>query len=157
MATGSTCCTIDVEPKIWDLSGTMTTEFYNKTDPTEPCGMVHEDQALIVKVTVVLKGNILHYLCDTQLCVCLAFESCGSGREGEICKYIKLEGQHDPCTTNTFCFEFELPGGYLSGGECGRQYGICITLGSKDCCGHPGFIFGTCKGIHITVLPAVVH
>jgi hypothetical protein len=28
---------------------------------------------------------------------------------------------------------------------------------SKDCCGKVGFIFGTCKDINITVLPADVN
>ena len=41
-------------------------------------------------------------------------------------------------------YEFEVPGSRLRPGECGKQYELCITLSSKDCCGRVGFIFGTC-------------
>lgn len=153
---GTTECTIDLHQPHLNIGGTITTQFYNATNPNEPVGVVHEGQDLVVKVTVVLTGKFLHYLCDTQLCVCLAYESCGSGPEGECCKTITLKGDHDPCKTNIFCFEFHLPKGTLIAGECGKQYDICITVSSKDCCGNVGFIFGTCKDFHITVLPALI-
>lgn len=125
-------CIIDVHPNIFDLTGKLTVDFYNETNPTEPITFVHEDQVLVVKVNVELGGRILNYLCNTSLCVCLAFESCGSGPEGEICEWQML----DPCNTNVYCFEFRLPAGHLTAGECGKTYDICITLGSKDCCGN---------------------
>ncbi|MGH8897968.1 MAG: hypothetical protein ACRDZ4_13345 [Egibacteraceae bacterium] len=146
-----TPCIIDVHPNVFDLTGELIAEFFN-TVATDPVGVVHEDQTLKVKVTVTLHGRILHYLCNTELCVSLAFESCGSGPEGEFTKWQKL----DPCRTNVYTFEFDLPGGVLKAGECGKQYKLCITLGSKDCCGKVGFIFGTCKDFTITVLPADV-
>lgn len=146
-----TPCIIDVHPNVFDLTGELIAEFFNK-DTTEPCGFIHEDQTLVVKVTVTLKGRILNYLCNTKLCVCLAFESCGSGFEGEFTKCKTL----DPCKTKVYTFEFEVPGGCLKAGECGKQYELCITLGSKDCCGKVGFIFGSCKDFTITVLPADV-
>lgn len=118
----------------------------------EPVSFVHEDQVLVVRAQVTLGGKILNYLCNTQLCVCLAFESCGSGPEGEICRWVTL----DPCRTNVYDFEFELPAGSLKAGECGKSYEICLTLGSKDCCGKVGFIFGRCNDFDITVLPADV-
>ena len=80
-------CIIDVHPNIFDLTGKLTVDFYNATSPTEPVTFVHEDQVLVVKVRVELGGRILNYLCNTHLCVCLAFESCGSGPEGEICEW----------------------------------------------------------------------
>jgi hypothetical protein len=145
-------CVIDIHRNVFDLSGTLTATFFNKTAPEEPVSFVHEDQVLVVKVTVTLGGKILNYLCNTQLCVCLAFESCGSGPEGEFCKWVTL----DPCNRTSYDFEFELPAGYLPSGECGKNYDICITLGSKDCCGKVGFIFGRCKDFDITVVPADV-
>jgi hypothetical protein len=145
-------CQIDVHRNLFDLSGTLTTDIYNKTAPNEPVGFVHEDQVLVVKVTVTLAGKILGYLCNTQLCVCLAFESCGSGAEDEFCEWVTL----DPCNKTTYEFFFELPANTLKAGSCGKTYEICITLGSKDCCGKVGFIFGRCKDFDITVLPADV-
>lgn len=117
---------------MFTLSATMNTVFSNVTDPTEPVGIVHEDQILRVRTTVTLAGTLVRYLCDTQLCVCLAFESCGSGPEGEFCKTINLEGDNDPCITQTFVFEFDLPAHTLVAGECGKQYDICITLASAS-------------------------
>lgn len=144
-------CTIDVHKEVWDLGGTMTAQFYNPAG--EPCLVVHENQELRVVVTVKLTGRILNYLCNTKICVQLAFESCGSGPEGELHEWKTLV----PCETDTYTFEFRVPSGRLTAGECGRQYELCITLGSKDCCGKVGFIFGTCKDLDITVLPADVN
>ena len=153
--TEATLCTIETKPQVWDLGGTMKVEIANASNPTEPLGMVHEGEDLKVTVTVTLTGHIRHYLCDTKLCVCLGFESCGSGAEGELCDWITLEGKYDPCKTDTFVFTFDLPGNTLKAGPCGREYGICITLGSRDCCDKVGFIFGSCKEQSITVLPAI--
>ncbi|MGH3515067.1 MAG: hypothetical protein ACRDQI_12955 [Pseudonocardiaceae bacterium] len=154
-STDITTCTIDVSPVFLTLTADLSTKVFNVTDPDEPVGFVHEDQDLKVQVTVTLNGTLVNYLCDTELCVCLAFESCGSGPEGEFCQNITLEGDYDPCNTHCFVFEFDLPGGTLIAGPCGKQYDICITLGSRDCCGIPGFVFGSCKDFHISVLPAV--
>ena len=30
----------------------------------------------------------------------------------------------------------DVPAGTFNPGECGREYHLCITLGSKDCCGN---------------------
>lgn len=146
-------CELDVHPEIWDLTGTLTGEVIGPNG--EPCKAVHVDQSMKIKVTVELGGRILHYLCNTQIGVSLAFESCGSGVEGEWCKWLTIE----PCKPggNTLVFEFEVGRGVLSTSECGRQYEICITVGSKDCCGKVGFIFGTCHDFNITVLPADVN
>jgi hypothetical protein len=153
MANGVTECTLDVHTEVWDLGGTMTASFYNKSDPSEPTGVIHEDETLLVKVTITLTGRIVNYLCKTQIGVGVAFESCGRGADFEYCDWQEL----DPCERLTYEFEFEVPPGTLRSGECGRQYELCITLSSKDCCGKVGFIFGTCKDINITVLPADVN
>jgi hypothetical protein len=149
---GRTRCKLDIHREIWDLGGTMTAEFYNASDPTEPTGVIHEDETLRVRVTIELTGRILGYLCNTKIGVSLAFESCGSGFEGEWCQWQELY----PCEQDTYYFDFEIPGRRLRAGECGKQYELCITLSSKDCCGRVGFIFGTCREATITVLPTDV-
>lgn len=149
MANGTTECILDVHREVWDLGGTMTAQFYNASDPSEPIGVIHEDETLLVRITVTLTGRIVSYLCNTQIGVSVAFESCGPGGEFEICRWQYLY----PCEQDTYVFEFEVPGRRLRAGPCGRQYELCITLSSKDCCGKVGFIFGTCKDFDITVLP----
>ena len=146
-------CKLDIHKEAWDLGGVMTAEFFDAAG--EPCLVIHEDQDLRVRVTVTLTGRILHYLCNTSICVAIGFESCGSGPEFEVHDWKVL----NPCAPggDTYVFDFRVPGGGLPAGECGKQYELCITLGSKDCCGKVGFIFGTCKDINITVLPADVN
>jgi hypothetical protein len=146
-------CKLDIHQEIWDLGGELEAEFL--TPDGEPCKLVHEDQAVRIRVTVRLTGNILHYLCDTEMCVTVAYESIGTGPEGEFTKGLTLY----PCREggDTYTFDFDIAAGTLKAGECGKQYEIAITLGSKDCCGHVGFIFGTCKDFNITVVPADVN
>jgi len=151
---GTTPCVLEPRKEIWDLRGEMTTTFADKSNPTEPVGFITADQTLVVKVTVKLTGRIRYYLCNTSLCVNLAFEACGQGPSGDICKDILLDGAYSPCQTDTWVFEFDIAPGTLTTGNCGRQYTLCITLGSKDCCGKVGFIFGSCHDFTITVVPA---
>jgi hypothetical protein len=155
MATVTEPCKLEIDPKIWDLGGTMTATFADPSDPDEPVGFLDADQPLQVTVTVTLTGKIVNYLCDTQLCVCLAFEACGCPSYGCFCEWIELTGANSPCNTNVFTFVFNVPAGTFDPGECGRRYCLCITLGSKDCCGKVGFIFGTCNDYCIDVTPAV--
>jgi hypothetical protein len=147
----TTECTLDIHKEVWDLGGVLKADIYNKDNPSDP--VVHADQTLVVKVTITLTGRILHYLCNTELCVCVALESCGRALDQDYCKPVKLY----PCETDTYSVEFEIEGGTLDSGECGRQYEVCIVLSSKDCCGKVGFIFGSCKDINITVVPADVN
>ncbi len=146
-------CKLDIHQEIWDLGGYLEAEFL--TPDGEPCKLVHEDQAVHIHVTVHLTGSILHYLCNTEMCVTVAYESIGTGPEGEFTQGKTLT----PCREggDTYTFDFDIPAGTLTAGECGKQYEIAITLGSKDCCGHVGFIFGTCKDFNITVVPADVN
>ncbi|MDX2378342.1 MAG: hypothetical protein QNM02_01115 [Acidimicrobiia bacterium] len=146
-------CKLDIHQEVWDLGGTLEAAFL--TPDGEPCQLLHEDQAVRIRVRVHLTGRILNYLCDTQLCVTVAYESIGTGPEGEVTRGHTLT----PCRDggDTYTFDFDLPGGTLSAGECGKQYEIGITLGSKDCCGQAGFIFGTCRDFNITVVPADVN
>ena len=146
-------CKLDIHQEIWDLGGELEAEFL--TPDGEPCRMIHEDQAVRIRVTVRLTGNILHYLCDTEMCVTVAYESIGTGPEDEFTKGLTLY----PCRDggDTYTFDFDIAAGTLTAGECGKQYEIAITLGSKDCCGHVGFIFGTCRDFNITVVPADVN
>jgi hypothetical protein len=150
---GTTPCTLEARPHIWDLGGTMTATFADKTDPAEAVGFIDSDHVLLVTVTVTLTGKIRYYLCDTILCVCLAFEACGRGPCGDFCETICLEGPNSPCETNEWVFKFEVPAGTFDPGDCGREYELCITLGSKDCCRKVGFVFGSCHEYHITVSP----
>jgi hypothetical protein len=153
-STGSTVCTLEPRPHIWDLGGTMTATFADQSDPSSPVGFIDSNQTLLVKVTVNLTGRILNYLCNTSLCVCLAFEACGPGSTGDFCKTIFLDGPNSPCQTNQWVFDFVVPPGTFSPGACGREYTLCITLGSRDCCGKVGFVFGSCHEYTITVSPA---
>ena len=50
-------------------------------------------------------------------------------------------------------FKIAVPAGTFTPGECGREYELCITLGSRDCCGKVGFVFGSCHEYTITVSP----
>jgi hypothetical protein len=143
---GSAPCILEPRPHIWDLGGTMTATFADKSNPAEPVGFINSNQVLQVTVTVTLTGKILNYLCNTSLCVCLAFEACGCGPSGDICEWIKLTGDDSPCRTNVWTFVFDVPAGTFNPGECGREYHLCITLGSKDCCGKVGFVYGSCGG-----------
>ncbi len=152
-STGTTICKLEPRKHIWDLGGTMTATFADKSKPSEPVGFIDSNQVLLVTVTVTLTGRMRYYLCNTSLCVCLAFESCGRGSSGDFCKTIFLEGPDSPCRKEQWVFDFEIPPGTFSTGECGREYTLCITLGSKDCCGKVGFVFGSCHEFTITVSP----
>jgi hypothetical protein len=151
--TATTPCVLEPRPHIWDLGGTMTATFADASDPNEPVGFINSDQVLQVTVTVTLTGKIVNYLCNTQLCVCLAFEACGSDKYGDFCKWIELTGDNSPCSTNVFTFVIDVPANTFNPGQCGREYTLCITLGSKDCCGKVGFVFGSCAAYTITVNP----
>ena len=150
---GTSPCTLEPRPHIWDLGGTMTAQFADKSNPAEPVGFIDANQELEVTVTVTLTGKILNYLCNTKLCVCLAFTACGSPSYGDFCEWIELTGDNSPCTRNVFTFVIDVPAGTFNPGECGREYTLCITLGSKDCCGKVGFVFGSCDQYKITVTP----
>jgi hypothetical protein len=155
MATVTEPCTLEIDPKIWDLGGTMTATFADPSDPDEPVGFLDANQPLQVTVTVTLTGKIVNYLCDTWLCVCLSFEACGCPSYGCFPEWIELTGNNSPCKTNKFTFVINVPANTFDPGECGRRYTLCITLGSKDCCGKVGFLFGTCHDYSIDVTPAV--
>jgi hypothetical protein len=152
---GTALCKLEPDPHTWDLGGTMTATFASPSDPDEQLGFLDSDQELLVTVTVTLTGRIRYYLCDTTLCVCLAFNACGPGSTGEFCEKIVLEGDNCPCRTNTWVFKITVPAGTFTPGECGREYELCITLGSRDCCDKVGFIFGSCHEYHLTVTPPV--
>ena len=149
----TTWCTLETRPHVWDLGGNLRATFANKKDPTRDVKFIDCEETLLVTVTVCLTGRIRYYLCDTHLCVNLAFQACGHGSCGDCCKTICLEGPYSPCCTDEWKFEFEIPPNTFSPGECGREYELCITLGSKDCCGKVGFVFGCCHEYTITATP----
>jgi hypothetical protein len=153
-STGTEKCVLETRPHIWDLGGTMEAKFADQSNPDEPVGFIDTNQTLLVTVTVTLTGRIKNYLCNTSLCMCLAFEACGPGSSGDFCKTIYLDGKDSPCQTDTWVFEFVVPPDTFSPGCCGREYTLCITLGSKDCCGKVGFVFGSCHDYKLTVSPA---
>ena len=150
---GTTPCTLEPRPHLWDLGGTMTATFADESDPSSPVGFIDSDQVLQVTVTVTLTGKIRYYLCNTSLCVCLGFDACGCGSTGDFCEWIELVGDNSPCCTDTWVFVISVPAGTFSPGDCGREYNLCITLGSKDCCGKVGYVFGSCRDYVITVSP----
>lgn len=147
-------CKLEVRPEIWDLSGEMYATFSVEGSPPMPTGFMNSNQTLQVVVTVELQGNILNYLCDTCMCVCLAFEACGCAPvERDLYKCIKLIGDQSPCHTHRWVFVIDVPPGTFNPGRCGREYKLCITLGSKDCCEKVGFVYGSCDAYKITVVP----
>jgi len=149
-------CKLEVRPEIWDLSGEMYATFSVEGNPPMPTGFMNSNQTLQVVVTVELQGNILNYLCETCMCVCLAFEACGCAPvESDLYKCIKLTGDQSPCQKKPPRWEFviDVPSGTFNPGRCGREYKLCITLGSKDCCGKVGFVYGSCDAYKITVVP----
>jgi len=147
-------CKLEVRPEIWDLRGQMWATFADKGQPEMPVGFINSNQELQVTVTVELEGNILNYLCGTTMCVCLAFEACGCAPSGDIpSKCIVLTGEYGPCETQRWVFVIDVPPGTFRPGECGREYRLCITLGSKDCCGKVGFVYGSCDAYKLTVVP----
>jgi len=146
-------CTLEVRPEIWDLHGSMYATFAVEGSPPMPTGFMNSNQTLQVVVTVELEGNIVNYLCETKLCVCLAFEACGCGPVGDLCKWICLTGNDSPCKTHRWQFVIDVPPGTFNPGECGREYKLCITLGSRDCCDKVGFVYGSCDAYKITVVP----
>jgi hypothetical protein len=148
-------CQLDIHKEIWDLTGTLTAETSDASNPNEPSGVIHTDQTLHVVVTLTLGGKILNYLCNTQVGVGLGFESCGPGVEFDESDWKTLE----PCAPggNVIVFTFDVPGSaFGTVPDTGREYTLCITVGSKDCCGKSGFLYGHCHDFHITVLPADV-
>ena len=152
-AGNTTQCILEPRPHIWDLGGTMTASFADKSNPGEPVGFINSNQVLEVTVTVTLTGSVLNYLCNTSMCVCLAFEACGCGPTGDFCEWIELTGDNSPCNRREWKFVIDVPAGTFNPGECGREYHLCITLGSKDCCGKVGFVYGSCDAYTITVVP----
>jgi hypothetical protein len=153
-STGTPKCTLEARPHIWDLGGTMSAFFADKLNPAREIRFIDADHTLLVTVTVSLTGKIMYYLCDTTLCVSLAFEACGRAPSGDTCRSISLSGPDSPCNKSEWVFEFEIPPGKFEPGDCGREYELCITLGSRDCCGKVGFVFGSCHEYTITVTPA---
>lgn len=151
---GQDRCQLEVLPHIWDLHGTMHAEFFDASNPPLPVGFIEADQTLEVVVTVELAGKILNYLCETTLCVCLAFEACGRAPSGDFCEQIYLTGPNSPCKVNTWVFRFTVPPNTFEPGQCGREYHLCITLGSRDCCGKVGFVYGSCDAYRLTVTPS---
>lgn len=145
-------CIIEMESKIWDLTATMQAEIVETSDAHGPVSIIHENQDFEIRAKVSLKGRILHYLCG-KLCVEVGFESCGAGFEGDYFQDVELV----PCGDGVYNFRIRVAGGTLSAGHCGKAFTICLTLGSFDACGHPGFVFGRCHDLSVTIVPAVVH
>ena len=114
---GTSPCILEPRPHIWDLGGTMTVTFADESDPDEPVGFIDSNQVLLVTVTVTLTGRIRYYLCDTTLCVCLAFNACGPGSTGEYCERIVLEGPNSPCRTDKWVFKIRGARGHVHPGR----------------------------------------
>jgi hypothetical protein len=144
-------CVIEIESKVWDLSAVMDVEIFETENPHGPQNIIHEDQDFLVRVHLQLKGRILHYLCGS-LCVVVGFESCGTGCEIDL----DVDQALDPCGNGEYYFNIPVRGGTLKAGRCSKSYDVCVSLGSFDYCKHPGFVFGRCEDIGITIVPAVV-
>ena len=103
-----------------------------------------------------IEGELRRHLCG-ELCIQLAWESCGPAKEGQVTQWIDM----DPCMADDECYEytFRLPGGTFEAGECGTVYCFCVTVSSRKRCPdgrvYTGLIHGFCRDICcIMVRPA---
>jgi hypothetical protein len=140
-------CNVEIEQQTFDLTATMEMKYF-EINPEGAPNIIHEDQDFEVDVKVVLYGRIRRHLCG-ELCVEIAFHGCSGGPDWVGQKQLPL----DPCGDGTYLFKIRVPGGSLSGRECGQIYELCVTLGSRDSCGKSGVIFGTCTPDNITIVP----
>ncbi len=152
MSYSKECCEVEIHPTAFDLGAQMWYELVEYDTPHPPVTIIHSNQAFGVRVKVKLTGTILHWLCGT-LGVQVAFESCGSGAEGE---YID-EKALVPCGDGLYEFLVLIPANTLKAGKFGKSYELCITLGSIDACGHAGLAFGHCHDFSVMIAPPVDH
>jgi len=143
-------CSVLIVPK--PLSATLSVECTEALDD----GIIAENESLSVLVRLCIKGDLRRHLCG-ELCLKLAWESCGSAPEGEVKHWIEL----DPCLPEDKCYEhtFTLPGSTFQAGDCGTMYCFCVTMSSRMKCEdgrtYTGLIHGFCKELCcIMVRPA---
>jgi hypothetical protein len=128
------------------LQGNVKAALY-EVGGKDPVNIIQSDQDAEVRVEIEFGGRLARLFCLTW-CVCVAFESCGSGSENEICKE---DIKWDPCKEEKTVVTIRIPAGTLEPKKCGGVYGLCVTVTAKDQCGYPAPIAAMCKGACIMV------
>jgi hypothetical protein len=137
-----------------DLKAKVTANFYEGKGitPTNIIRCNSESRAEIV-FDFTDSSELKRLLCG-KICVCLAWESCGTAPEGKKCKTIEF----NLCKNLKPSVEFSFPSDCFkcpdpSTGECGDLYSLCITAAFLDCENKPVGIGAYCKGPYIYVMP----
>lgn len=141
-------CAFEVpESILMNLKGSVSYQFLEKGG-IDPTNIITSEQESLVRVDITFGGKLSH-LFSLTWCVCVAFESHGSGPEGELCvKDIPWNPCRDGDVTTV---DVVVPAGYLPAKECGAVYNITVTVTAKDQCGHPAPIAALCRGEYVMV------
>jgi hypothetical protein len=138
-------CSVEIVPA-GRLEGTLEAECFELDPALQPTDIITDRQSFRVRVKWCVIGELRRHLCGTW-CIQIAWESCGSGPEGEWHRDIDFDGcDEDGC----YQLDFDFPPGRLPAGECGTVYCLCVTLSSKRVCGerkYVGLIHGFCKDV----------
>lgn len=149
-------CYIEIPPQMClDLKAKVTAEF-GEVGGISPSDIIHCNQASYVNVKFDFSacGDIKRLLCG-NLCVCVAWESCGPGPEDKQCKTIPFT----LCDKDEYVLRFDFPANTfpcpVPTGDCGTLYCLCLTWTMLDNCPQPKPmpIGGYCKGPCVLVLP----
>lgn len=136
-----------------DLKASVKADFYAGTG-REPSTVIRCNESSSATITFDFSGSsdLKRLLCG-KICVCIAWESCGSASEGKKCQTIDFNLCNNDKPSVTFNFPtdcFKCP---ESPQDCGDLYCLCITAAFLDCNGKPIGIGAYCKGPCIYVMP----
>ena len=100
---GTTPCILEPRAHLWDLGGTLTATFADKSDPSEPVGFIDSNQVLVVTVTVTLTGRTSRTtLCDTTPCACASrSRPADQAQPGTSAGGTTPRVAYSPCNTDT--------------------------------------------------------
>ncbi|MBP6820941.1 MAG: hypothetical protein KA368_05330 [Acidobacteria bacterium] len=150
-------CYIEIPAQMCvDLKAKMTAEFY-ETGGTAPASIIRCNQASGVKVKFDFtdSSELKRLLCG-NLCVKVAYESCGKGAEDSVVKWVKFQ----LCDKLVYEMDIEFPANYfcpepLPIEDCGTVFCLCISVVLFDDCRPPKPIGvgAYCKGPCILVMP----
>lgn len=121
-----------------------------------PVDIISWDQTYYLYVMIRLADPIRRHLCG-KLCVDVDIDTCGPAPDIDFPeKSVDL----DPCGPGVYVVRFELPPDTFRpvppyDARCGRVYRLCLTVGSRDACDHPGLIWGHCSALELAVHPPV--
>ncbi len=152
-----TDCEIEIPAQMCiDLKAKMTAEFYEK-DGKSPVNIIRCNQASGVRLTFDFSecSDLKRLLCG-NMCIKVAYESCGGGPEDSIVKWVKF----DLCNKEKYELDIEFPAKFfcptpLPKDDCGTVFCLCISVVLFDNCDEPKpiGIGAYCKGPCILVMP----